>query len=194
MDCVSQIHAGARTIETVYFAVAVGLYKDQDVKFTLEDLLRHHAPPHSPRDPLAHPARRPSQPQPERSEERHAQATTITPGAIHRGVRILTQCLVEVERTHLCWDRDANAEGDCIRAWILFLLLPRMLLHPMLHGGQARDRDLSRRSVLFDAGEWGQLLERARRTTTRRKTPNSTRTIPDKEITDSKIQAAIALV
>eukprot|EP00959_Pyramimonas_sp_CCMP1952_P234578 4901251-Pyramimonas_sp.AAC.1 len=39
-------------------------------------------------------------------------------------LRAVTQCLVEIERTHLRWDRDDNSEGDCVRAWILLFLPP----------------------------------------------------------------------
>ena len=50
-----------------------------------------------------------------------------------------------------------------VRAWKLFALLSRMLLHRLPRGGEAGNRELRKRIRLFDEGAWDVLLEAARR-------------------------------
>ena len=57
--------------------------------------------------------------------------------------------------------------GDIVRqmrAWKLFLLLPRMLLHRKARGGAIPKHKLEERFAWFVAGRWLDLLESARRT------------------------------
>ena len=54
-------------------------------------------------------------------------------------------------------------ERDCIRAWRLLLLLPRLLLHPAGRGGESGRKILQGRIRKFDAGNWSELLESSRR-------------------------------
>ena len=70
--------------------------------------------------------------------------------------RILTQTLVAVETSYAGSD-----EQSIVRAWTLFLLLPRMLLHTAQRGGEAGERELRKRIAMFDSGQWLQLLQRA---------------------------------
>lgn len=54
-------------------------------------------------------------------------------------------------------DSDGRVVGQS-SAWRLLLLWPRMLLHPVRHGGEAGARVLRSRTAKFDHGSWGQLL------------------------------------
>ena len=83
-------------------------------------------------------------------------------------LRVLTQVLAEIDRSHRTLDglpaadpRRADASNVCARAWKLFLILPRMLLHKTRRGGEAGKRNLQERIRLFDAGRWDLLLERS---------------------------------
>ena len=49
-----------------------------------------------------------------------------------------------------------------VSAWKLLLLLPRMLLQPVGRGGEAGQRILRQRIVMFDQGQWQSLLNNAR--------------------------------
>jgi hypothetical protein len=77
--------------------------------------------------------------------------------------RILTQSLVAVERAHSQAGTSSDGDVQCIRAWKLFLLLPRMLLHVARRGGEAGERELRKRIVQFDGGNWFELLVEAHR-------------------------------
>ena len=75
-------------------------------------------------------------------------------------LRIQTQVLAEIHRTSFrSLDTGVLLEE---RAWKLFLLLPRLLLHKTTRGGKAGERNLRQRISLFDAGCWDVLLRDAR--------------------------------
>ena len=85
--------------------------------------------------------------------------------------RIQTQALAHIKQTKATLSRTRGVPADDerraiahINAWKLFLLLPRLVLHKARRGGEAGERELRRRVTLFDAGEWGQLLDRAHAT------------------------------
>ena len=102
-------------------------------------------------------------------------------------LRIMVQCLVAVESSQVALDRGTGDEAACVRAWKLFLLLPRMLLHATKHGGEAGERELRRRIHKFDAADWGSLLDLARQTV-----PSQPARRPITE--DSRIERASNLV
>ena len=55
-----------------------------------------------------------------------------------------------------------RGETEKVRAWKLFLLLPRMLFYKSKRGGKSGDRALKTRIRLFDEGKWDVLLAAGR--------------------------------
>ena len=66
-----------------------------------------------------------------------------------------------------------------IRAWKLFTLLSRLLLHKLDQTGQSGNEELRHRVYLFDTGRWQELLDKTRSTTVGR---NNHREIQDEEL------------
>ena len=79
VDNVSQITAEARTIERVYFAIAVGLFKDPGVRFASAQTARRQRLPQPISDA---PPRRPP-----RTRQSAQLPTATTAGTTHRGGR-----------------------------------------------------------------------------------------------------------
>ena len=73
-------------------------------------------------------------------------------------LRILTQSMAAVVSSHEAHERGHDSNVAQVRAWKLFLLIPRLILHSTKHGGEAGERELNRRIAKFDAGEWDSLL------------------------------------
>jgi hypothetical protein len=67
--------------------------------------------------------------------------------------RIQSSALGAISRAYS--SREPQAEHARERAWKLFLLLPRMLLHRVGRGGDAGKRLLQQRVRTFDSGGWG---------------------------------------
>ena len=84
---------------------------------------------------------------------------------MHQGawLRILTQDLCEIQISTTLWDINPERVEKCQQAWRLFILLPRLLLHHTARGGEAEEREVKRRVVWYDAGEWDKLHESARK-------------------------------
>ena len=85
----------------------------------------------------------------------------------------------------------ADAQTLELRAWKLFLLLPRMVLCPTGRGGEAGARILRRRVRMFDDGQWGALLQASRQVGRRSVT---TRAFSEAEAFQAKLRAATALI
>ena len=102
--------------------------------------------------------------------------------------RIQTQVLAAIVRAQ---EGTANACG-VEEAWSLFVLLPRLLLHPVGRGGKEGARDLRRRVTLFDAGEWARLLDMCRDNAERRQ--SARRPLGSQEIQQARARAAEALI
>ena len=62
----------------------------------------------------------------------------------------------------------AGAKTNCpeeeLRAWKRWLLLPRLLLHPVGRGGKSGEEELRKRILWYDAGRLGDLLAQAHAT------------------------------
>ena len=105
-------------------------------------------------------------------------------GAYHR---ILTQALVAVERAHASIGASSQGELHTVRAWKLFILLPRLLLHVARRGGEAGEREFQKRVVLFDEGRWVELLVQAHQQAT-------VTSVPTRGDEADKIRKAVKLV
>ena len=72
----------------------------------------------------------------------------VMKGAYTAAMRISMEEVLRSKRVH-----DIEAE---VRAWKLFLLLPRMLLFPPARGGKVSKGHLMERLDLFSTGQWAQ--------------------------------------
>ena len=100
--------------------------------------------------------------------------------------RIQTQALAQISRSHASGDEQAQTS-----AWTLFLLLPRMLLHSVGRGGAAGARELQKRIRLFDAGQWGELIQASRRSV--RHVRGADNRSAEQQL-ESRLRAAAALI
>ena len=75
----------------------------------------------------------------------------IMKGAYRSAMRVALQEAVQA--------RTEGSELNLIRAWKMFLLLPRMLLHRPTRGGMVPKQKLVERLSMFQSGQWSQFVE-----------------------------------